>query len=202
MPNILEEKDWDLLRRIKNGKCTPFLGSVACSEKIPVISQIVNEWAREYDYPMEDPDDLTRVVQFVAMTEEDEMFPRDEVCNKITELSEEVTPTYFETTDEIHGVLAYFPLPSYITTTYDDLMVQALESRNFRIFAGYLERSTGRKHISVQLGPGNFSETREEKAQKYLDRYFEDLYIQVHWQDCHEFAAELKTRWEVFNGRT
>jgi hypothetical protein len=130
MPKTLEEKDWDLLlRRIKNGKCTPFLGSGACSEKISVISLIAKEWAEEYDYPMEDSDDLARVAQFVAVTEEDEMFPRDEICNKITELSEEVTPAYFETPDEVHGVLADFPLPVYITTTYDDLMVQALESR-------------------------------------------------------------------------
>ncbi|HII01185.1 TPA: hypothetical protein HA351_05905 [Methanosarcinaceae archaeon] len=46
------------------------------------------------------------------------------------------------------------------------------------------------------------SEGQKEKAQKYLDRYFADLYIQVYWQDCREFAAELRTRWEAFNGGT
>ncbi len=296
MPTMLEEKDWDiLLKRIKNGKCTPFLGSGACSEKISVISQIANEWAEEYDYPMEDSDDLTRVAQFVAVTEGDKMFPRDEICNKIAELSEEITPTYFETPDEIHGVLADLPLPVYISTTYDDLMVRALKSRGktpiqeicrwneyiikrkptssdfdptpekplvyhlhgcykipeslvlteddyldflvavskvenllppriqeafggtsllllgykvtdwdfrvlCRILDEYIGRSMmGRKHISVQLVPGNVSETQEEKAQKYLDRYFEDLHIQVYWHNCCEFAAELRTRWEAFN---
>ncbi|WP_292390050.1 SIR2 family NAD-dependent protein deacylase [Methanosarcina sp. UBA5] len=291
---MLEEKDWDiLLKRIKYGKCTPFLGSGACSEKISVISQIANEWAEEYDYPMEDSDDLTRVAQFVAVTQ-DEMFPRDEICNRITELSEEVTPTYFEARNEIHGVLAYLPLPVYITTTYDDLMVQALKSRgkaptqeiclwneelrqrkptssdfdptpdkplvyhlhgwykrpeslvltedNYldflvavskdqnllppriqeafggtsllligykvtdwdfrvlcRILDDYIGRSENRKHISVQIVPGNVSDTLEEKAQKYLDRYFDkDLHIQVYWHDCSEFAEELKTRWEAF----
>jgi len=297
MPKILEERDWEiLLRRIKKGQCTPFLGSGACSEKISVISRIANEWAAEYDYPMEDSDDLTRVAQFVAITE-DKMFPRDEICNKIAELSEEVTPTYFETPDEIHGVLADLPLPVYISTTYDDLMVRALKSRNkepiqqicrwnecltkcklassdifptpekplvyhlngcyeipeslvlteedyldflaaiskeqnlllpriqeafagtsllllgykvtdwdfrvlCRILDEYIGRSMGRKHISVQLVPGNVSETREEKAQKYLDRYFEDLHIQVYWQDCCEFARELRNRWEIFNQGT
>ncbi|MDW5551007.1 SIR2 family protein [Methanosarcina sp.] len=298
MPKMLEEKDWDiLLKRIKNGKCTPFLGSGACSEKISVISQLANEWAEEYDYPMEDSYDLARVAQFVAVIEEDEMFPRDEICNRITEMSEEVTPTYFETPDEIHGVLANLPLPVYITTTYDDLMVRALKSRgktpiqevcrwneylmqrkptsldfdptpekplvyhlhgcykipeslvltedNYldflaaisrdqnllppriqqafggtsllligykitdwdfrvlcRILDEYIGRSMVRKHISVQLVPGNVSETHEEKAQKYLDRYFEDLRIQVYWHDCHEFSAELKARWEAFNRDT
>ncbi len=298
IPKMLEEKDWDiLLKRIKNGKCTPFLGSGACSEKISVIFQIANEWAEEYDYPMEDSYNLARVAQFVAVTEEDEMLPRDEICNRITELSKEVTPKYFETPDEIHGVLADLPLSVYITTTYDDLMVQALKSRGktpiqeicrwneyliqrkptpldfdptpekplvyhlhgcykipeslvlteddyldflaaiskdqnllplriqeaftgssllligykvtdwdfrvlCRILDEYLEISMGRKHISVQLVPGNVSETHEEKAQKYLDRYFEDLHIQVYWHDCHEFSAELKTRWETFNRDT
>ncbi|WP_048179369.1 hypothetical protein [Methanosarcina sp. MTP4] len=46
------------------------------------------------------------------------------------------------------------------------------------------------------------SEAQKEKAQKYPDRYFADLYIQVYWQDCREFAAELRTRWEAFNGGT
>jgi|GEM_PF-611343 len=294
----MEEEDWNrLLRRIKDGKCTPFLGAGVSAEKIPIGSKIANEWAREYDYPMEDSDNLARVAQFVAVTEEDEMFPRDEICNRITELSEEVPPTYFETPDEIHGVLADLPLPVYITTTYDDLMIQALKSRgktpiheicrwneylmqrkptstdfdstlkkplmyhlygcykipeslvlteddyqNFlvavskvqkllppriqeaftstsflflgyrttdwdfrvlcRILDEYLGISMGRKHIFVQLVPGNVSETHEEKAQKYLDRYFEAFHIQVYWQDCREFAAELRTRWEAFNRGT
>ncbi len=43
MPNILEEKDWDLLlRKIKEGKYTPFLGSGVYSKKTPVNSQIAN----------------------------------------------------------------------------------------------------------------------------------------------------------------
>ncbi len=298
MPNILEEKDWDLLlRRIKEGKCTPFLGSGVCSKNIPVSSQIANEWAKKYDYPMEDSYDLTRVAQFVAVTEEDEMFPRDEICNKIKELVEEVTPKYFEIPDEPHGVLADLPLPVYITTNYEDFMVRALKSRGktpiqeicrwnkcliqckptssdvvptpekplvyhlhgcyeipeslvlteddyldflvaismeqnllppriqeaftgtsllllgyritdwdfrvlFRILDGYLGRSIGRKHISVQLVPGNVQDTQKEKVQKYLDRYFENLRIQVYWHDCREFATELKTRWEAFNHST
>jgi hypothetical protein len=55
MPDILEERDWDIvLLRIKDGNCTPFLGSGACSEKIPVRSRIANELAKKYDYPMKD----------------------------------------------------------------------------------------------------------------------------------------------------
>jgi hypothetical protein len=297
MPNKLEDEDWNLLlRRIKDGKCTPFLGAGVCSGKIPVGSQIAKEWAKNYDYPLEDSDDLIHVAQFVAVTI-DAMTPKEEMCKKIKEQLKEVSPSYFEIPDEPHGVLADLPLPVYITTNYDDLMVQALKSRGktpvqeicrwnkcimqskrtspdfdptpekpliyhlhgfyevpdslvlteydyldflaaissnkkllpsriqkaftdssllflgyriadwdfhvlFRILAGYLEISTKRKHYSVQLVPGNVPEAKKEKAQEYLDDYFDELDIHVYWQDCREFARELRTRWEAFNRGT
>jgi hypothetical protein len=294
MLNKLEDEDWNLLlRRIKDGKCTPLLGAGVRAGKIPVGSQIAREWAKKYDYPMKDSDDLTRVAQFVAVTK-DHMTPKEEMCNKIKEMLKEVAPKYFEIPDEPHGVLADLPLPVYITTNYDDLMVQALKSRGkapvqeicrwnnrikksrrrssdfdptpekplvfhlhgtyeipeslvlteddyldflaaissnkkllpasiqeaftgssllflgyrtadwdfrvlYRILAEYLEESTRRKHYSVQLMPGDVSETQIEKAQNYLYRYFEEFDIQVYWQDCREFTRELRTRWEAFN---
>jgi hypothetical protein len=72
----------------------------------------------------------------------------------------------------------------------------------FRILAEYLEISSRKKHYSVQLVPGNVSETQKEKAQEYLDHYFAELDIHVYWHDCREFAAELKRRWEAFNRGT
>jgi len=297
MPNKLVEKDWErLIQRIKDGKCTPFLGAGVSAGQIPVGSQIAIEWAKKYDYPMEDSYDLIRVAQYVAVTE-DAMTPKEEMCKKIKEQLKKVTTKYFEIPDEPHGVLADLPLPVYITTNYDDLMVQALKSRGkmpyqeicrwnkflkrsermsldfiptpekplvfhlhgcyeipeslvlteydyldflaaismeqnilppriqeaftdssllflgyriadwdfhvlFRILAAYLEISTRRKHLSVQLVPGGVSETQKDKAQKYLDRYFDELDIKVYWQDCREFAAELRTRWEAFNRGT
>jgi hypothetical protein len=297
MPSKLEEKDWKLLlRRIKDGKCTPFIGAGACAGKIPISSQIANEWAKKYNYPMEDSYDLMRVAQFVAVTE-DSMTPKEEICKTVKGLAEEVSPKYFEFPDETHGVLADLPLPVYITTNYDDFMLQALKNRGktpnqgvcrwnkclknckrkpsdiapspekplvfhlhgsceipesivlteddyldflvaismeqnllppriqeaftgttllflgyriadwdfkvlFRILAGYLERSISRTHLSVQLVPGNVSEAQKKEAQEYLDQYFDELDIKVYWQDCREFAAELKTRWEAFNRGT
>lgn len=129
MPNEQEEIDWDLLLgRIKDGNCTPFLGAGACVEKIPIGSQIANEWAKDYGYPMEDSYDLIHVAQFVAV-KKDPMTPKEVMCRKIKELLKEVTPSYFEVPNEPHGVLADLELPIYITTNYDDLMVRALKSR-------------------------------------------------------------------------
>ncbi len=225
------------------------------------------------------------------------MTPKEEICKKIKEQLKEVPPKYFEIPDELHGVLAELPLPVYITTNYDDLMVRALESRGktptkkyvggikcikkskrtssdfdptpekplvyhlhgfyeipeslvlteddyldflaaisrnkkllppriqqafsdssllflgyriadwdfhvlFRILAEYLEKSISRKHYSVQLVPEDLPETQKEKAQEYLDHYFGELDIHVYWQDCREFAKELRTRWEAFNRGT
>ncbi len=63
----------------------PFFGPGACAGKIPVGSQIASEWAKKYDYPMEDSDDLIKVAQFVAVTK-DAMIPKEEMCRKINEL--------------------------------------------------------------------------------------------------------------------
>ena len=75
MPNTLGERDWDLLlRRIKAGKCTPFLRAGACYGVLPLGSHIAQEWAEEHDYPLEDCGDLARVAQFLAV-QYDPMFP-------------------------------------------------------------------------------------------------------------------------------
>ncbi len=49
----------------------------------------------------------------------------------------------------------------------------------FRILAEYLEIGD-RMHYSMQLVTENVHEAKEERAQKYLDRYFEESNIKVH----------------------
>jgi len=130
MPNTLEDNDWNiLLRRIKDGKCTPFIGSGACYGKIPLGNEIAQDWASTHKYPLNDCSDLARVAQFLAVTQ-DPMFPKEIIKDKIKEHSDKVDIDYFKNPDEPHGVLADLPLPVYITTNYDDFMIQALKSRN------------------------------------------------------------------------
>lgn len=126
MPNTLDEKDWQLLlTRIKDGECTPFLGAGACFGALPLGRDVALKWAREENYPLEDSGDLAKVAQFLAV-EYDPMFPK----KKIREEFENATPPDFTAPDELHGILADLPLPLYITTNYDDFLVQALKSRH------------------------------------------------------------------------
>ncbi|MDH4137948.1 MAG: SIR2 family protein [Anaerolineae bacterium] len=127
MPDTLAERDWNLLlRRIKAGKCTPFLGAGACFGALPLGGQIAQKWAQEHDYPLEDCRDLARVAQFLAV-QYDPMFPKEEI---LEQCFKKAAPPEFTKPDEPHGVLADLPLPVYMTTNYDDFMVQALESRH------------------------------------------------------------------------
>jgi len=131
MPKTLEDRDWDeedwkdILLSIKYGKCTPFLGAGACFGVLPLGAEIAQEWARVHNFPLEGTKDLARVAQFVAV-KRSSMRPKYEIKERF----EEVTPPDFTKSDEPHGVLAGLPLPIYITTNYDDFMVQALESQN------------------------------------------------------------------------
>jgi len=127
MKNTLKESDWKiLLRRIEKGKCTPFLGAGACHPVLPLGSEIAHTWAQEHGYPLEDCRDLPRVAQFLAV-QYDPMFPKEEFLERFLK---GVAPPGFTEPDEPHTVLAALPLPVYMTTNYDDFMVQALKSRH------------------------------------------------------------------------
>jgi hypothetical protein len=125
MPDTLEERDWQILiSRISDGRCTPFLGAGASFPALPLGSQIAHEWAQTYRYPLEDSQNLARVAQYLAV-EYDPLFPKEEFVKLIKGAS----PPDFRERDEPHALLAELPLPMYMTTNYDDYMVQALRSR-------------------------------------------------------------------------
>jgi SIR2-like protein len=125
MPNTLEDRVWDvLIKRIRDGRCTPFLGAGASFPALPLGSVIAREWAQEHHYPLDNPSNLVEVAQFLAV-KYDPLFPKEKILRRF----EGVAAPNFNDSDEPHGVLADFPLPIYLTTNYDDFMVQALRSR-------------------------------------------------------------------------
>jgi len=127
MPAHLEERDWNfLLQTIKAGKCTAFLGAGVCAGVLPSASEVAREWALEYNYPLNDYNDLVRVAQFLSV-HYDPIFAKEALLYRWYRNAD--APD-FGAYDEPHGVMADLPLSIYITTNYDDFMVQALKSRN------------------------------------------------------------------------
>jgi hypothetical protein len=123
----LPDKDWNLLiRSIKLGRCTPFIGAGACYGVLPLGADIARQWATSNDYPFEDSNNLIKVAQFLAV-ENYAMFPKDEIVQMFSDLN--AAPDFKEK-GEPHRLLADLPLPVYLTTNYDDFMTRALESRN------------------------------------------------------------------------
>jgi hypothetical protein len=114
-----------LLARIENKKCTPFIGAGAAAGVLPLGGQVASDWATEWDYPLDDVGDLTRVAQYLAVMTRDRMSPKEMIA---AELAGDAVPD-FDDPREPHAALADLRLPVYITTNYDDFMKRALESR-------------------------------------------------------------------------
>ena len=127
MPGSLTESEWTILiERIKGKKCTPFLGAGASYGFLPLGAEIARDWAREYDFPLEDSANLIAVAQYVALIT-DPMFPKDKIVKMIE--ANDKSPN-FDDGSEPHGTLAGLPLPIFVTTNYDNFMVKALRRRD------------------------------------------------------------------------
>jgi hypothetical protein len=127
MPDKLSEDDWTLLiGRIKEGKCTPFIGAGACHGTIPTASRIAEAWASNEGFPFDDCTDLAKVAQFLSV-KYDAIRPKD----MFIEQFRTIAAPNFDDPYEPHRVLADLPLPIYITTNYDDFLFRALSRTQF-----------------------------------------------------------------------
>ena len=125
MTEKLKESDWDnLLQRIEEKNCTPFIGAGACARILPMGAEIAREWADKYNYPLIDKGDLARVSQFLAV-DQDPIFPKEQIRRRFAK----ITPPDFNKPDEPHALLADLNLPIYITTNYDSFLYLALQNR-------------------------------------------------------------------------
>lgn len=292
MTNMLTDQDWGiLLRRIQDGKCTPFLGAGVNTGILPLGADIARQWAAENNYPLEDSHDLARVAQFLAVIRDDPMYAKEEILRQF----KTTAPPNYSRPDEVHAILADLPLPVYITTNYDDFMTQALKSRGKDVcwdlchwnsllqnrpsvfdsatgfhptptqpvvfhmhghqdvsesivlteddyldflvsisrnrsllppriqealtgasllFIGYrladwdfrvlfrglvsaMESSLRRINVAVQLLP-SVKDVDQEKVQRYLTEYFDDMHVRVFWGTAKDFAVALSKRWKGF----
>lgn len=124
----MDERAWKtLLQRIRRGKVTPFIGAGASYPTLPTGTKVARSWAKEFDYPFPETENLTRVAQYLAVTD-DPMAPKELIIDELEGLG----PPDFKDPVEPHGVLADLDLPVYLTTNYDDFMTQALADRKKR----------------------------------------------------------------------
>ncbi len=129
MVQQLDDNDWKtLLGRIKDGKCTPFLGAGACAGTLPTGYDIARKWANDYDYPLKNTRDLVEVSQFVAIKSRDVVVAKERILEELKLKGEKADRKFpdFTRPSEPHSILAELPLPIYMTTNYDDFMVEAL----------------------------------------------------------------------------
>jgi len=119
----IQATDWEvLMKRIKDGRCTPFLGAGVYSEGPSLRSAVAKKWAGEYNYPFADGADVARVARFLNVEYGDAEYASGKYCEELTKLP---TPN-FDDPNEPYNILAKLPLPIYITTNYDDMMERAL----------------------------------------------------------------------------
>jgi hypothetical protein len=124
----LERGHWDvLIGRVRDQRCTPFLGAGASAGTVPLGGAVARRWAADNDYPLDDSGDLARVAQFLAV-HFDPMTPKEWIVRLIRDAG---TPD-FEDPLEPHMVLAGLPLPIFLTTNFDHFMTEALRLRGKR----------------------------------------------------------------------
>lgn len=116
--------DWKgLLLNIRHGRCTPFLGAGVCHGILPLGKDIAELWAKEHKYPFPDRNNLVRVAQFVDVALETDSASK----LMLIDMFQGCGQPDFDDIYEPHRVVADLGLPVYITTNYDNFMVEAIQ---------------------------------------------------------------------------
>jgi len=141
-----------LLRSIRKGQCTPILGVGLLEPMLGSTREIARRWAEQYHYPLapHEREDLPQVAQFLSVNQ-DKSFPRDELGEYLRrEMKQRYASDLPETlrngsatldqlintvgskqraanAADTYKVLAELPFPIYITTSPDNLLIDALK---------------------------------------------------------------------------
>lgn len=123
----LRDGEWEtLIRRIKEDKCTPFLGAGACYGYLPTGQAIADRWAGRYGFPLHSRPDLPSVAQFLSVEFNDPVSPKEKL---LEEVFKNKTPLNCKDAEDPHCFLADLPLSVFLTTNYDSYMSDALVNR-------------------------------------------------------------------------
>ena len=139
-----------LIGNIDAGECTPFLGPGMTVDLLPSREELSRTLADEINYPFTDPENLSRVAQFIGTLDNRRLrrrFRRGLVegfgerlgvsvdgggTSSLAEVTQaahwsDLSQQLFES--EIHHQLADLELPLYVTTNFDNFMALALAAR-------------------------------------------------------------------------
>lgn len=141
-----------LLNNIADGRVTPFLGPKVNRDLLPDAHLIANNLAKKYNYPFPDGHNLSRVAQFIRTIDDYRMrqdviqtmiasyrrrigqkpHPRDrrKSLSQVIEETDWLTTSRELTENDIYSQLADLELPLYLTTNFDNFMMQALKAKN------------------------------------------------------------------------
>jgi len=185
---LVDDTDWTrLVAQLERGHCTPFLGAGACVGVLPTGGDLSEQWAAEYEYPFEDRRELPRVMQWAATTMADPVFVRERLADALVDTG----PPDFDDPVEPHRLLADLPLPLYLTTNYDDFMIQALSHAGRRPRTAICPWYLGVEH-GVDLRSDDVAPTSEEPVVYHLHGSFRDPRSMVVTEDDHlEFLIRL-----------
>ena len=206
MAYTLTDQDWaTLLDRIQKGKCTPFLGAGVNYGILPTGAEIAANWAREYNYPLKDVEDLTRVSQFVGIKLDEPIRPKELIlslfekalvgCDLDAKLKDRQNPL---------GFLAGLPLPVYITTNYDDFMIRALRfaGKNPHLELCGWNRLVTQKYKSVFKGKGRVNPTKDDPVVFHLHGHKDTAESLVLTEDDYlDFLVEVSKQQEMLPAR-
>lgn len=102
-------------------------GAGASEHLFPLSAELARRWAEEHRYPLDDRADLARVAQFIGVTSDDLMLPKELMKAVLDGAARTTRPD-----SNVHAGLARLPLPVYITTNYDNLTFEALVNEGKR----------------------------------------------------------------------
>ncbi len=155
----MDDKSWDLLlRRIREGRCTPFLGAGVNYGYLPLGGEIALQWSEEFGYPIaSERADLPRVAQFIATEYGDSSEPKYRILDILK--AKLVAPPYSMKGEPL-TILAKLPFRTYITTNYDDLLYEALEKYANK----HPKREVCKWYAGLELPPSQLSKAFEPTA--------------------------------------
>jgi hypothetical protein len=132
LPQIYWE---NLLDAIDRKYCIPFIGDSAIEYFNQIddyafltSKEIAKELAEKYDYPFAGPYELPKVAQYLAIEQENDIFPRTYISDRLSKVK---PPDFYSDvySKSPHVILAQLDLPIYVTTNYDLLLEEAIKSQ-------------------------------------------------------------------------